>query len=221
MPERARQQMVEQQLAARDIRDERVLAAMRRVPREAFVEAEHARAAYSDQPLPIGAGQTISQPYVVAKMAEAAELRETDRVLEIGTGSGYAAAVLAELVAEVFTVERHAELARQAEERLRSLGYRNVLARIGDGTRGWPEKAPFDAIVVAAASQSVPLQLQEQLEIGGRLIIPVGEPDGVQRLLRIVRVAANRFEEEDLGAVRFVPLVSGEAEGEVRPPEEP
>ena len=153
------------------------------------------------------AGQTISQPFVVAKMAEVAEIEETDRVLEIGTGSGYAAAVLAELAAEVFSVERHRSLAEQAEERLRASGYANVEVRVGDGTRGWPEKAPFDAILVAAGGPSVPLTLQEQLEIGGRLIMPVGRELGSQRLIRITRTAANKFEEDDLGGVMFVPLI--------------
>jgi erythromycin esterase-like protein/protein-L-isoaspartate O-methyltransferase len=143
-------------------------------------------------------------------MAEAAEIEPSDRVLEIGTGSGYAAAILAELAAEVFTVERHRELASQAEERLHRAGYGNVTVKVGDGTRGWLEKAPFDAIVVAAGGPSVPVSLQEQLEIGGRLVIPVGARRGEQRLLRVTRVAANKFEEEDLGGVMFVPLVGAE-----------
>jgi protein-L-isoaspartate(D-aspartate) O-methyltransferase len=205
--EHARHRMVEAHIARRGVHDERVLQALRDVPREAFVDAGFEEFAYEDSPLPIGSGQTISQPFVVAKMAEVAEIEETDRVLEIGTGSGYAAAVLAELAAEVFTVERHRSLAEQAEERLRASGYANVKVRVADGTRGWPEKAPFDAILVAAGGPSVPLTLQEQLEIGGRLIMPVGRELGSQRLIRITRTAANKFEEEDLGGVTFVPLI--------------
>src|SRR5918995_118791 len=205
--EHARHRMVEAHIARRGVHDERVLQALRHVPREAFVDAGFEEFAYEDSPLPIGSGQTISQPFVVAKMAEVAEIEETDRVLEIGTGSGYAAAVLAELAAEVFSVERHRSLAEQAEERLRASGYTNVEVRVGDGTRGWPEKAPFDAILVAAGGPSVPLTLQEQLEIGGRLIMPVGRELGSQRLIRITRTAANKFEEDDLGGVMFVPLI--------------
>ena len=205
--EHARHRMVEAHIARRGVHDERVLQALRHVPREAFVDAGFEEFAYEDSPLPIGSGQTISQPFVVAKMAEVAEIEETDRVLEIGTGSGYAAAVLAELAAEVFSVERHRSLAEQAEERLRASGYANVEVRVGDGTRGWPEKAPFDAILVAAGGPSVPLTLQEQLEIGGRLIMPVGRELGSQRLISITRTAANKFEEDDLGGVMFVPLI--------------
>jgi protein-L-isoaspartate(D-aspartate) O-methyltransferase len=208
--EHARHRMVEAHIARRGIRDERVLSAVRRIPREAFVDEGFEEFAYEDTPLPIGSGQTISQPYIVARMAEAAEIEATDRVLEVGTGSGYAAAVLAALAAEVFTVERHRELAERAEMRFRRSGTRNVVVRVGDGTKGWPEKAPFDAIVVAAGGPSIPASLQEQLEIGGRLVIPVGHRRGEQRLLRITRVAAGKFEEEDLGGVMFVPLIGEE-----------
>jgi protein-L-isoaspartate(D-aspartate) O-methyltransferase len=208
--EHARHRMVEAQISRRGVRDERVLAALRQVAREAFVDEGFEEFAYEDSPLPIGSGQTISQPFVVARMTEAAEIEPSDRVLEIGTGSGYAAAILAELASEVFTVERHRELASQAEERLHGAGYGHVTVKVDDGTKGWPEEAPFDAIVVAAGGPSVPLSLQEQLDIGGRLVIPVGDRRGEQRLLRITRVAANKFEEEDLGGVMFVPLVGAE-----------
>jgi protein-L-isoaspartate(D-aspartate) O-methyltransferase len=191
----ARHRMVEVHIARRGVHDERVLSSLRRVPRETFVDEGFEEFAYEDSPLPIGSGQTISQPFIVAKMAEAAEVESSDRVLEVGTGSGYAAAVLAELATEVFTVERHRELAQRAEERLHASGYRNVFVKVGDGTKGWPEKAPFDAILVAAGGPSVPVSLQEQLEIGGRLVIPIGDRRGEQRLLRITRVGANKFEE--------------------------
>ncbi|TPK87654.1 protein-L-isoaspartate(D-aspartate) O-methyltransferase [Mesorhizobium sp. B2-4-13] len=205
--EHARHRMVEAHIARRGVHDRRVLNAVRRVAREQFVDEGFEEFAYEDSPLPIGSGQTISQPFMVAKMAETAEIEATDRVLEIGTGSGYAAAVLAELAEHVFTIERHRSLARQAERRLNAAGYRNIEVRVGDGTKGWQEKAPFDAIVVAAAGTSIPLGLQEQLEIGGRLIIPVGEDLYSQRLVRVTRIAANKFEEEDLGGVMFVPLI--------------
>jgi protein-L-isoaspartate(D-aspartate) O-methyltransferase len=206
----ARHRMVDAHIARRGVRDKRILSALRQIPRENFVDAGFEEFAYEDSPLPIGSGQTISQPFIVARMAEAAEIEATDRVLEIGTGSGYAAALLAELAAEVFTVERHSELAERAEDRLQASGYKNVFIRIGDGTKGWPEKAPFDAIVVAAGGPSIPVSLQEQLEIGGRLIIPVGDTPREQRLMRITRIAANKFEEEDLGGVMFVPLIGEE-----------
>ncbi|TPK72708.1 protein-L-isoaspartate(D-aspartate) O-methyltransferase [Mesorhizobium sp. B2-4-18] len=205
--EHARHRMVEAHIARRGVHDRRVLNAVRRVAREQFVDEVFEEFAYEDSPLPIGSGQTISQPFIVAKMAEMAEIEATDRVLEIGTGSGYAAAVLAELAEHVFTIERHRSLAQQAERRLNAAGYRNIEVRVGDGTKGWQEKAPFDAIVVAAAGTSIPLGLQEQLEIGGRLIIPVGEDLYSQRLVRVTRIAANKFEEEDLGGVMFVPLI--------------
>ncbi|MER9166055.1 protein-L-isoaspartate(D-aspartate) O-methyltransferase [Mesorhizobium australicum] len=210
--EHARHRMVEAHIARRGVHDKRVLNAVRRVAREQFVDEGFEEFAYEDSPLPIGSGQTISQPFIVAKMAETAEIEATDRVLEIGTGSGYAAAVLAELAEHVFTIERHRSLAQRAERRLNAAGYRNIEVRVGDGTKGWQEKAPFDAIVVAAAGTSIPLGLQEQLEIGGRLIIPVGEDLYSQRLIRVTRIAANKFEEEDLGGVMFVPLI-GEHSG--------
>ena len=199
--------MVEVQIARRGVHDERVLAALRKVPREAFVEEGFEEFAYEDSPLPIGCGQTISQPLVVAMMAEAAAIAATDRVLEVGTGSGYAAAVLAELAAEVVTIERHQPLAEKAQQRLGAAGYANVDVKVGDGSNGWPEKAPFDAILVAAGGPSAPRVLQEQLEIGGRLVMPVGRELGSQRLIRLTRTTADKFEEEDLGGVVFVPLI--------------
>jgi protein-L-isoaspartate(D-aspartate) O-methyltransferase len=201
-----RRHMVERQLAARGIADPRVLAAMRTVPREWFVPARLREFAYADSPLPIESGQTISQPWIVARMAEAAQIRASDRVLEIGTGSGYAAAVLGAVADRVYSIERHADLATTARERLAALGYDNVSVRDGDGTRGWPEAAPFDAILVAAGGPRVPDALRRQLAIGGRLVIPVGDA-GAQDLLRITRTGEARFDEEDLGGVLFVPLI--------------
>jgi len=202
--------MVEHQLERRGIRDPLVLEAMRSVPREAFVPPELAEEAYADGPLPIGEGQTISQPYIVALMVEALELSGGERVLEIGAGSGYAAAVLAEIATEVYTVERHAPLAEEAEARLRRLGYGNVQIRVGDGSRGWPEHGPFEAIVVAAGAPEVPEPLKEQLAVGGRLVIPVGRGRTLQDLLRLRRVSETEYVREALGGVRFVPLVGEE-----------
>lgn len=205
-----RARMVARQIEARGVRDARVLQAMREVPRHAFVPAARAESAYDDRALPIAAGQTISQPYVVALMLEALALRPTDRVLEVGTGSGYAAALLSRLAAEVYTIERHAELGELARERLAELGCANVRVRIADGTLGWPEAAPFDAILVSAGGPRVPASLEAQLAVGERLVIPVGAGRGSQQLLRVVRTAADRLEREDLGDVQFVPLVGAE-----------
>lgn len=199
--------MVRRHIKGRGISDPRVLEAMAAVPREAFVGAVQARRAYADGPLPIGEGQTISQPYVVAWMAEAAEVGPGDRVLEVGTGSGYAAAVLGRLADAVYTVERHAVLARAAAGRLRELGCDNVRVRHGDGNEGWSEHAPYDAIVVAAAGPHVPGALRAQLRKGGRLIIPIGGRWATQRLIRERRGESGEFTREELGAVRFVPLV--------------
>jgi protein-L-isoaspartate(D-aspartate) O-methyltransferase len=214
-----RQRMVERQIAARGIRDTRVLAAMSRVPRERFLREGLAEFAYKDTPLPIESDQTISQPYIVAYMAEALGLKGGEKVLEIGTGSGYAAAVLAEMAGEVYTVERYENLASSAAERLERLGYRNAHVLHGDGTRGWPEHAPYDAIVVAAGGPEVPASLREQLVIGGRLVIPVGPSVRSQRLVRVTRRAAHDYDEEELIAVAFVPLVGEEGweEGAERP----
>lgn len=205
-----RRRMVERHLIARGIRDPAVLHAMRTVPREAFIAGELAEFAYEDAPLPIEAGQTISQPYIVAAMTAALELRESDRVLEIGTGSGYAAAVLSRIAADVYTVERHEELALAAERRLRTLGYTNVHVRHGDGTLGWSEHAPYDAIVVAAGGPDIPKALLDQLAVGGRLVIPIGPTPREQELLRVRRRADGGYWREELGAVRFVPLIGAE-----------
>ncbi|HEX9669819.1 MAG TPA: protein-L-isoaspartate(D-aspartate) O-methyltransferase [Thermoanaerobaculia bacterium] len=217
-----RREMVERQLAARGISDPRVLAAMAEVPREAFVPERLAEFAYEDTPLPIEEEQTISQPYIVAAMAEALELRPEDKVLEVGAGSGYAAAVLSRLARAVYAIERHAALARLAAERCARLGYTNVHILHGDGTLGWPEHAPYDAIAVAAGGPEVPPALLEQLAPGGRLVIPVGTDPSLQTLVR-VRRSDGDFEREDLGAVRFVPLVGaqGWAEGEAGQPPAP
>lgn len=203
--------MVRQQIARRGIADPRVLDAMAAVPRERFVPPRMSGWAYGDHPLPIGKGQTITQPYVVALMAEAMELAPTDRILEVGTGSGYAAAVLGRIAAAVYTVERHASLARGARKRLAALACDNVRVRHGDGTLGWREHAPYDAISVAAGGPRVPAVLREQLRCGGRLVIPVGPRDGAQRLIRERRSGPSAFDREELGAVRFVPLVDAGA----------
>ncbi len=205
--ENLRKQMIDYQLAARGLHDEAVLKAVSAVPREEFVPTELVEFAYSDSPLPIAARQTISQPYIVALMTAALELQPEDRVLEVGTGSGYAAAVLAEIAKEVYTVERHKILADTARRRLGQLGYENTHVLHGDGTLGWPEYAPFDAIVVAAGGPEVPDTLKQQLAIGGRLVIPVGSSLRTQKLLRVLRIGEHEFEEEDLGSVRFVPLI--------------
>jgi protein-L-isoaspartate(D-aspartate) O-methyltransferase len=199
--------MVRYQVQARGVRDARVLAAMRKVPREEFIPEGLREFAYEDSPLPIAADQTISQPYIVAFMVEALALAGGEKVLEIGAGSGYAAAVLGEIAGRVFTIERIEELAEGARSVLERLGYHNVSVRHGDGTRGWPEEAPFDAIVVTAGGPEVPASLKRQMRVGGRIVIPVGKDACVQALLRITRVAEDEFEQEDLADVRFVPLV--------------
>jgi protein-L-isoaspartate(D-aspartate) O-methyltransferase len=204
----AREQMVREQIEARGIRDARVLAAMRKVPRHLFVPPEEQGEAYNDYPLGIGHAQTISQPYVVAYMTEALELKPRDRVLEIGTGSGYQAAILAELVAEVYSIEIVEALAKEAETRLRRLGYSNVQVRAGDGYRGWPEAAPFDAIIVTAAPDHIPQPLVDQLREGGRMVLPLGLWD--QELVRLRR-SREGILRESLLPVRFVPM-TGEAE---------
>ncbi len=180
---------------------------MRRVPREAFVEPGFEEFAYEDGPLPIGEGQTISQPYIVALMIEAAEVKPGDSVLEVGAGSGYAAAVMSQIADRVYAIERHPSLGKSAQQRFKKLGYDNIELRVGDGTRGWPEAAPFDAILVAAGGPEVPPALKEQLAIGGRLVIPVGEEERHQTLIKLTRKSETEFEEENLGAVAFVPLI--------------
>lgn len=214
--EHARHRMVEAHIARRGVRDERILSALRRVPREAFVDEGFEEFAYEDSPLPIGSGQTISQLFIVARMTEAAEVEASDRVLEIGTGSGYAAAVLAELAAEVFTVERHRELAKKAETRLHGSAHRNVFVRVGDGTKGWPEKALF--CNHRGRRRSVCSGLASGPTGNRRTSGHPGCDKGVQRLLRVPRVSANKFEEEDLGGVMFVPS-SGRKVGSTRPRE--
>jgi protein-L-isoaspartate(D-aspartate) O-methyltransferase len=203
-----RASMVDRQLRARGVRDERVLGAMRCVPREAFLPAGLAAEAYEDCALPIDCGQTISQPVIVAMMTEALQLAGDERVLEIGTGSGYQAAILAELAAAVYSIERHAELSRQAGERLSRLGYDNVLLRVGDGTLGWPEEAPFDRIIVTAAANECPPALWEQLAEGGVLVGPFG-PSYEQALYKTHKVGGQP-QSKVLTGCRFVPLVRGQ-----------
>jgi protein-L-isoaspartate(D-aspartate) O-methyltransferase len=214
-----RNRMVRDQIESRGVSDPRVLAAMRKVPRESFLEEGLETLAYQDTPLPIASDQTISQPYVVAYMIECLRLRGGEKTLEIGTGSGYAAAVLAEIAGEVYTIERYANLAMSARERLERLGYANVQVRHGDGTLGWREHAPFDAIVVTAGGPEVPPSLREQLAIGGRMVVPVGATAWDQQLVRVTRLSAGTYQEERLIPVRFVPLVGQEgwAEGAERP----
>lgn len=204
----ARERMVREQIEDRGVRDARVLAAMRKVPRHLFVPEAMLTYAYADRPLPIGHGQTISQPYIVAFMTEALELKSKDRALEIGTGSGYQAAVLAELAAEVYSIEIVAALEKEAAARLERFGYANLHLKIGDGYRGWPEAAPFDAIMVTAAPDHIPPALIDQLAVGGRLVVPVGRL--FQELVRVRRTAKG-VTQEKLLPVRFVPMV-GEAE---------
>ena len=200
---RERERMVAGQIEARGVADRLTLRAMRQVPRHLFVPAESSSDAYADHPLPIGSGQTISQPYIVAFMTEALGLRGGERVLEIGTGSGYQSAVLATIAARVFSIEIVEPLAREARERLWKLGYANVEVRAGDGYEGWPEAGPFDAIIVTAAAPRVPEPLRQQLKEGGRLVLPVGE--AFQELIVITR-RGDRFEERNLLPVRFVPM---------------
>jgi protein-L-isoaspartate(D-aspartate) O-methyltransferase len=204
--EQQRQQMVSAQLVARGIRDPRVLEAMRSVPRHEFVLEEFRGQAYDDRPLPAGEGQTISQPYIVAVMLEHLELQPSDRVLEIGTGSGYATALLTTLCAEVFSVERHASLASLAGVRLARLGYNNVKIQVGNGRLGWPEHAPFDAVLVSAATAEIPPHLFEQLREGGRMILPVGPPSAQE--LQLIRKVNGTAEAKGLEGCRFVPLVA-------------
>lgn len=204
-----RLQMVSDQLRRRDIIDPLVLQAFARVPRNVFVPEHLAEHAYADAPLPIGSGQTISQPYVVAMTLQALRLLGRERVLEIGTGSGYAAAILGAMVREVVTVERIEELAQTAAERLARLGFTNVHVHHADGTLGWPPNAPYEAICVAAGAPRPPPSLLDQLAVGGRLVLPHGTNE-FQRLVRITRQSATSFVEQDLGDVRFVPLVGAE-----------
>ncbi len=202
--------MVEFDLKRRGVSDPAVLKAMAAVPRHEFVEPRHRNRAYGDSALPIQDGQTISQPYIVALMTESARIQPTDRVLEVGTGSGYQAAVLAEVAAEVYTIEIVANLARQAGERLKRLGYDNVKTRHGDGYRGWAEKAPFDAILITAAAPKIPQPLVDQLKLGGRLVMPLGGARLYQNLVVLTKTASGLERKHVLGVV-FVPMT-----GEVR-----
>ena len=204
---RARQAMVANQIAARGVKDPRVLDAMRAVPRHEFVPLSSREDAYADSPLPIGHGQTISQPYIVALMTELARPSPSDRVLEVGTGSGYQAAVIARLAAKVFSVELVEPLAQSAAAVLRRLGVDNVVVRSGDGYLGWPEEAPFDIILVTAAPEEVPAALVAQLKPGGRLVVPVGRVWDVQDLQLIEKDAAGKVTTRSVIPVRFVPLV--------------
>lgn len=203
----ARDRMVETQIAARGVSDPAVLDAMRATPREMFVDPALRASAYDDRPLGIGERQTISQPYIVALMIAAADLKPGDRVLEIGTGSGYAAAVMSRIAARVYTVERRASLGEMARRRFRELQLDNIETRIGDGTLGWPEAAPFDAILVAASGPEFPAALKRQLRVGGRLVMPVGSDPMRQELRKLTRRGEDDYELADLGAVAFVPLI--------------
>ena len=208
--------MVERQLRRRGISDERILDAFRSVPREEFVGDGQRSQAYGDHPLPIEAGQTISQPYIVALMIEAAEIGPGDKVLEVGAGSGYAAAVMSRIAREVIGIERQNELVHVARERLGRLGYDNVRIIEGDGSRGWPKEAPFDAILAAATGSHVPQALLEQLAAGGRIVMPVGDPGDIQTLVKVTKGRDGSLRHSDLGPVRFVPLIGEEGWSDAR-----
>ena len=205
-----RGQMVRRQIEARGIFDPLILDAFREVPREEFVDEAQRQWAYDDHPLPIEAGQTISQPYIVALMMEAAEIRPGDKVLEVGAGSGYAAALMSRIAGQVIGIERQHDLAEVAEKRLQRLGYDNVKIVEGDGTRGCPGEAPFDAILAAASGSHVPESLVDQLAPGGRLVMPIGNPSGVQELVKVTKRPDGTKERKNLGGVRFVPLIGEE-----------
>jgi protein-L-isoaspartate(D-aspartate) O-methyltransferase len=205
-----RERMVRRQIEARGIGDPRILNAFREVPREAFVSPDCASAAYDDHPLPIEAGQTISQPYIVALMIEAAEVRAEARILEVGSGSGYASAVISRIAGEVIGMERQHDLVEVSRQRLSRLGYDNVRIVEGDGTRGCPAEAPFDAILVAASGSHVPRVLLDQLVPGGRLVMPIGGPRSVQKLVKVTKQKDGSLQQSDLGEVRFVPLIGEE-----------
>ena len=205
-----REAMVERQLRRRGIDEPHILDAFREVPREAFVSARHAHSAYGDHPLPIEAGQTISQPYIVALMIQAADIKPGDVVLEVGSGSGYAATVIGRIAAKVVGIERQHELVDVAQERVRRLGYDNIKIVEGDGTRGWPDEAPYDAILAAASGSHIPGPLVDQLKVGGSIVMPVGSPGWAQNLVKATRRADGTIEQSDLGGVRFVPLIGEE-----------
>jgi protein-L-isoaspartate(D-aspartate) O-methyltransferase len=202
--------MVERQIAARGLDDPKLLAAFRAVPREQFVSADYAGYAYQDSPLPIESGQTISQPYIVALTIYAAGIGPGDKVLEVGAGSGYAAAVIGQIAGEIVAIERHHELVELARQRMKRLGYGNVQIFEGDGTLGWPLEAPFDAIVAAASGSHVPQSWIAQLKLGGRIVMPLGSPHGVQSLVKVTKQGDGTLIQEDLGGVRFVPLIGAE-----------
>jgi protein-L-isoaspartate(D-aspartate) O-methyltransferase len=200
-----RKRMVQEQIASRGIRDPRIIASMEKIPRHLFVPENLRDQAYEDSPLPIGEGQTISQPYIVAWMTSLLEISEDDRVLEVGSGSGYQTAVLCELAGQVYTIEMNAELAARAEEALRLLGYKNFAIRIADGTRGWPEEAPFNGVMVTAGAPSVPQPLLDELADGGRMVIPVGSKS--MQMLTLIRRKGGEFETVQEGNCAFVPLL--------------
>jgi protein-L-isoaspartate(D-aspartate) O-methyltransferase len=202
-----REAMIERTIRRRGLADPRLLDAFRAVPREEFIGGDYAEFAYADGPLPIESGQTISQPYIVALTIDAAEIGAEDKVLEIGAGSGYAAAVIGQIARDVIAIERHHELVGLAQARMRRLGYTNVRILEGDGTRGYPAEAPFDAIVAAASGSHVPTVLVDQLKPGGRIVMPLGDPHSVQSLVKLTKHADGRLEREDLCSVRFVPLI--------------
>lgn len=206
---RLRERMVDTQIVARGITDPDVVSAMKKVPRHRFVPENYKGSAYNDHPLPIGKGQTISQPYIVAFMTDALDLNPEDRVLEIGTGSGYQAAVLAELVDAVYTIEIVESLGKRAKKTLKELGYDHVHVRIGDGYKGWPRQAPFDAVIVTCAPEAIPQPLVDQLKEGGRMIIPVGGAGRVQKLVKCIKTGGE-LDTEDVMPVRFVPMVGKE-----------
>jgi len=207
---REREAMVERQLRRRGISEDHILDAFRQVPREAFIGRNNVRLAYGDHPLPIEAGQTISQPYIVALMIQAAQIEPGNRVLEVGSGSGYAAAVIGRIAARVVGIDRQPELVAIARERLTRLGYANVEIVEGDGTKGWPAAAPYDAILAAASGSHVPQPLVDQLAPGGCIVMPLGDPGWVQRLVRVTKDSDAALRQEDLGGVRFVPLIGEE-----------
>lgn len=211
-----RETMVEQQLGRRGITEPAILDAFRSVPREAFVSGDVAHLAYADHPLPIEAGQTISQPYIVALTIQAAAIGPGDKVLEVGSGSGYAAAVISRIAGRVIGIERQPELVAVARERLARLRFDNVEIVSGDGTRGWAQEAPYDAIVAAASGSHVPKSLLDQLAPNGRIIIPIGEPGGVQKLVKVTKRLDGSLKQSDLGDVRFVPLIGEEGWTDVR-----
>jgi protein-L-isoaspartate(D-aspartate) O-methyltransferase len=205
-----RERMIDRQIAARGLDNPELLAAFRAVPREDFISGDYADYAYQDSPLPIESGQTISQPYIVALTIDAAEIGKGDKVLEVGAGSGYAAAVIGQIAGQVIGIERHHELVELARQRLRRLCFDNVRIVEGDGTLGWPDEAPFDAIVAAASGSHVPQSWIAQLKPGGRIVMPIGEPQSVQSLIKVTKLKDGKFRQEELGEVRFVPLIGAE-----------